>query len=92
MNILPPDDDNDDFDPWGDRDDAPVTASRAELTPVPYACAACGETNETLLDLEGGYHQEYTEDCAVCCRPNALVISVDEETLAVAISNELEYD
>ncbi len=82
-----------DFDPWGDRyDDAPVHASPGELTAVPYFCAACGERNETQLDLEGGYHQEYTEDCAVCCRPNLLSITVDEDTLAVTVMNELEYE
>jgi Cysteine-rich CPXCG len=73
-------------------DEEPIIAAHGELTPVPYTCAACGEPNETQLDLSGGYHQQYTEDCAVCCRPNLLTITVDEETLAVTINNELEYE
>ncbi|MEO5930531.1 MAG: CPXCG motif-containing cysteine-rich protein [Candidatus Kapaibacterium sp.] len=84
---------SDDFDPWGDAgDEEPVIVSFGELTAIPYACAACGETNETQFDLGGGYHQQYTEDCAVCCRPNLLTITVDEETNAATIANELEYD
>jgi hypothetical protein len=85
---------SDDFDPWGNfgDDEEPIIAAHGELTAVPYACAACGETNETQLDLSGGLHQQYTEDCAVCCRPNLIEIFVDEETLAVTITNELEYD
>ncbi len=81
---------NNDFG-FGD-DEEPIIASFGELTPIPYSCAACGERNETQLDLSGGLHQQYTEDCAVCCRPNLLTINVDEETLAVTIDNELEYD
>jgi hypothetical protein len=78
---------------WTDYDDEePIYASEGEVTPVPYPCAACGETNETLLDLSGGYEQEYTEDCAVCCRPNLITISVDPESYAVTIRNELEYE
>lgn len=67
-------------------------ASMGEVTPIPWHCAACGEENETLLDLSGGFYQEYTEDCAVCCRPNLLMITVDEVTLAVTMANELEYE
>nr|ALS90256.1 cysteine-rich CPXCG [uncultured bacterium] len=83
----------DDQDEWRPEDDeAPIVASPGELTPLPYSCAACGEINETQLDLSGGYTQEYVEDCTVCCRPNILTIAVDEESLEVSISNELEYD
>src|SRR4051812_20121867 len=58
-------------DGWESGADEPtITASYSELTPVPFLCAACGEENETNLDLAGGLHQSYTEDCAVCCRPN----------------------
>lgn len=83
--------DDDDLPEWY-GDEEPVHASPGELTAVPYACAGCGEPNETQLDLEGGYHQRYTEDCAVCCRPNLITISVDDATLAVTIATELEYE
>lgn len=74
------------------NDPQPIVATHEALTPVPYYCAACGEENETELDLSGGYHQEYVEDCAVCCRPNLLRIVVDEGTLEVTLANELEYE
>ena len=83
-------DEFEDFNPWDDE--ATVFARVGELTPARYACAACGQDNETELDLEGGYRQQYVEDCTVCCRPNLLRITVDPETLAVSLSNELEYD
>jgi hypothetical protein len=82
-------DDFDDLDGFAEDEDQ-IIASEDELTPVPYACAACGETNQTMLDPTGGLHQEYTEDCEVCCRPNALRIMIDPETRAVSIGNDLE--
>ena len=32
-------------------------------------CPYCGELNDIALDPGGGRHQEYVEDCQVCCRP-----------------------
>ena len=32
-------------------------------------CPYCGEPCELALDPGGGAHQEYVEDCPVCCRP-----------------------
>jgi ribosomal protein L37AE/L43A len=40
-----------------------------------YVCEACGEEIVVPLDPSAGEHQEYVEDCPVCCRPN--VIRVD---------------
>jgi hypothetical protein len=34
-----------------------------------YACAFCGEENDTFVDPSGGTRQVYTEDCAACRRP-----------------------
>jgi hypothetical protein len=42
-----------------------------------YACAVCGEWNETTVDSEGGFSQIYTEDCFVCCNPNLLRVTID---------------
>lgn len=83
-------DELDDIVEW-ESDDEPIIASDNDLTPVPYSCAECGETNRTMLDPTGGDQQQYTEDCEVCCRPNLLTITIDPETRAVSISNELEY-
>jgi hypothetical protein len=40
-----------------------------------FACAYCGETNDTTVDLSGGETQQYIEDCRVCCRPNTLYVT-----------------
>ena len=50
-----------------------------DLLRATYACASCGEENETLIDPTGGFQQVYTEDCAVCCRPNLLRIHISPE-------------
>lgn len=42
---------------------------------VRYNCPCCGEENETILDPSGGDRQVYTEDCAVCCRPNVIHVT-----------------
>jgi hypothetical protein len=44
-----------------------------------FICCHCLQVNEVVVDASGGLHQEYIEDCQVCCRPNRLVITLDEE-------------
>jgi hypothetical protein len=46
---------------------------------VTYECAFCGEDNDLLVDLSGGRRQIFTEDCAVCCRPNLVALTVDDD-------------
>jgi hypothetical protein len=43
-------------------------------------CPHCGEPVDTFPDPGGGEHQEYIEDCAVCCRPMVVVAFLDEES------------
>jgi hypothetical protein len=43
-------------------------------------CPHCGEPIDTFPDPGGGEHQEYIEDCFVCCRPMLIVATLDEET------------
>ena len=55
----------DDFDldrdfPLGDG-----TADTSGTVTCPY----CGEANPVSLDPGSGDHQEYIEDCPVCCQP-----------------------
>jgi cysteine-rich CPXCG protein len=58
---------------------------------VTYACAFCGEDNDTFVDPSGGARQTYTEDCAVCCRPNLIAVTVDEDGNALLhVSQEYE--
>jgi hypothetical protein len=55
-----------------------------------YICAVCGEVNSTTVDTEGGNAQHYTEDCFVCCHPNALHIFIDPETDTAIIQARFE--
>ena len=59
-------------------------------TTAEYFCAFCGEPSTTFVDLSAGGQQSYIEDCQVCCRPNILYISVDEETLEVEIQTDYQ--
>lgn len=43
-----------------------------------YTCPSCGETIDVRVDPSAGSHQEYVEDCPVCCRPNVLRIEFDD--------------
>ena len=44
-----------------------------------YGCAFCGEENDLTVDPSGGRRQTFTEDCTVCCRPNLITLTLDEE-------------
>jgi hypothetical protein len=90
-----PDHDDDDLndDEWYPFEEGrPLKAREGALTPAPWHCARCGEANETMIDLYSGYSQEYVEDCAVCCRPNLITVTIDPESLVIALRNELEYE
>ncbi len=68
--------------------------AQAEWHPARQAlvCSFCGTENETEVDLSAGHHQEFTEDCATCCRPNRLVVEVDHETQEVALEAHAENE
>jgi hypothetical protein len=36
---------------------------------VSLQCPYCGEVIELQIDAGSGAHQDYVEDCPVCCRP-----------------------
>src|SRR5262249_41033634 len=44
-----------------------------------YVCPACLETVDTFPDPGGGQAMSYVEDCSVCCRPNVLAVTWDED-------------
>lgn len=44
-----------------------------------YICAYCGTPNLAFVDLSAGWQQSYIEDCQICCRPNRLSISIDQD-------------
>jgi len=81
MNNLP-----DDFDTAESDDDAPrVNEYQA------YGCAFCGEENEVFVDASGARRQRFTEDCAVCCRPNLITIDIAFNG-EVSLEVEQEYE
>jgi hypothetical protein len=41
-------------------------------------CPYCAQTFEVLVDCSIE-HQEYIEDCEVCCRPVTLIVDVAED-------------
>jgi hypothetical protein len=47
------------------------------LDAVTLHCPYCGEGFESAVDSSAG-SQAYVEDCAICCRPIEVRISVDE--------------
>jgi hypothetical protein len=49
---------------------------RDEIT---YICPACGEEIVVPVDITAGSEQDYVEDCPVCCRPNLLHVTIDED-------------
>ncbi len=57
-------------------------------TSADYQCGYCGEYSTTFVDLSAGAEQSYIEDCQVCCRPNTLQVSVDQESLVIEITAE----
>lgn len=55
-----------------------------------FVCAYCFQINHILVDPSLGTHQEYVEDCQVCCRPNRLTIVVDEERRTAETTADVE--
>lgn len=55
-------------------DDFPAGDGTVE-TEATVLCPYCGEINEIGLDPGSGRHQEYVEDCQICCRPWRVVVS-----------------
>jgi hypothetical protein len=55
-----------------------------------FQCGGCGEWNETTVDISAGTEQRYVEDCQVCCQPNVLRVTYDNEAAGFIIVAELE--
>lgn len=67
-------------EPAPDLDDALDHGGRAGLDDTYAAsCPYCGEECELLVELAGGSHQSYVEDCPVCCRPWQVRVTIDDE-------------
>ena len=48
------------------------------LEPAHVSCPYCGELLEIVIDSSAS-HQEYIEDCQVCCKPITLRIRMSAE-------------
>ena len=70
----------DDEPAWLDRD-FPLGDGTAD-TAARVSCPCCGESNEIALDPGSGEHQEYVEDCQVCCRPWQVHVRYGEDGTA----------
>lgn len=44
-----------------------------------YVCDSCGEEIVVPVDISGGRHQDYVEDCPVCCNPMVLHVDIDPD-------------
>jgi hypothetical protein len=54
-------------------------------------CPYCGEGFETVVDLSGG-SQSYTEDCAVCCKPIEIALTVDDDGTLQNVRTKTDRD
>jgi hypothetical protein len=57
---------------------------------VTYSCAFCGEDSDVLVDQSGARRQTFTEDCAVCCRPNLITLAFDGDDVRLDVVQEYE--
>lgn len=61
-----------------------------ELESKATICPYCGEPIELLIDCSV-LHQDYIEDCQVCCRPINVHVSIDDnDEIDVMVSSEDE--
>jgi hypothetical protein len=53
-------------------------------------CPYCGEWVEIAVDPGGGAHQEYVEDCEVCCQSWRVRLYYDDEGVAHVALHSLD--
>jgi len=46
-----------------------------------WTCQYCGIHNVVWVDLTAGNKQDFIEDCRICCRPNRIIVTVDNEEM-----------
>ena len=51
----------------------------ASFLEATYVCDSCGEEIVVPVDISAGPHQEYVEDCPVCCHPMTLLVDIDPD-------------
>jgi len=60
-----------------------------ELLGKTVYCPYCGERLDVLLDPSVP-HQNYIEDCQVCCQPIIFDVTVDDNEVFVCVTSESE--
>ncbi|MCC6953591.1 MAG: CPXCG motif-containing cysteine-rich protein [Deltaproteobacteria bacterium] len=53
-----------------------------------YTCPTCHERITVPIDRGGAAHQQYSNDCHVCCRPATLTVTIDEHGIQITAENE----
>jgi hypothetical protein len=54
-----------------------------------FICAYCLQVNTITVDPTEGPVQDLIEDCQVCCRPNHLHVTIDEDLELVDVDAEI---
>ncbi|MEI6505306.1 MAG: CPXCG motif-containing cysteine-rich protein [Planctomycetota bacterium] len=54
-------------------------ADRSPHADASYVCDSCGEEIVVTVDISAGSHQDYVEDCPVCCHPMRLRVALDPD-------------
>ena len=67
------------------EDEFPLGDGSAD-TATTVLCVYCGETVEIALDPGSGEHQDYIEDCPVCCSPWHVRVEYTEGVAAVELT------
>ncbi len=57
-------------------------------TSATVACPYCGEMVTIELDVGGGAHQRYVQDCEVCCRPWQVEVRYTGHAAEVTVTDE----
>jgi len=59
-------------------------------TEASVACPYCGQVNWIAVDPAGGSHQEYVEDCQVCCRPWQVSVTFGDDGAATVSADSTD--
>jgi transcription elongation factor Elf1 len=54
-------------------------ARRSPHAEATYICDSCGEEIVVPVDISAGSHQDYVEDCPVCCHPMTLHVELSPD-------------
>ena len=46
---------------------------------IVWTCQYCGVHNSVWVDLTVSSKLDFIEDCEICCRPNRIIITIDED-------------